>query len=114
MPLRIPCLTLLCWSDALDDLNVDRPRPGAIRTDHYSRRGRLKIDVGPTSGHDHTEGICARCPTASLWSCPVVGIPLRGSIRVTPSQPTDRAVGSEVRLQRVPRHAQTMPSLPHQ
>ncbi|MDX6459195.1 MAG: hypothetical protein QOE55_2892, partial [Acidobacteriaceae bacterium] len=46
MPLRIPCLTSLCWSDALDDLNVDRPRPVAIRTDHDSRRGRLKIDVG--------------------------------------------------------------------
>src|ERR1700682_5428043 len=46
MPLRIPCLTLLCWSDALDDLNVDRPRPVAIRPDHDSRRGRLKIDVG--------------------------------------------------------------------
>jgi hypothetical protein len=46
MPLRIPCLTLLCWSDALDDLNVDRPRPVAIRTDYDSRRGRLKIDVG--------------------------------------------------------------------
>src|SRR5277367_1611055 len=113
MPLRIPCLTLLCWSDALDDLNVDKPRPVAIRTDHDSRRGRLKIDVGQLQDMT-TEGICARCPTASLWSCPVVGIPLRGSIRVTPSQPTDRAVGSEVRLQRVPRHAQTMPSLPHQ
>jgi pyruvate/2-oxoglutarate dehydrogenase complex dihydrolipoamide acyltransferase (E2) component len=113
MPLRILCLTLLFWSDAPDDLNVDRPRPVAIRTDHDSRFGRLKIDVGQLQDMTTLRHVCAlsHCFTMVMSGR---GIPLRGSIRVTPSQPTDRAVGSEVRLQRVPRHAQTMPSLPHQ